>query len=254
MDQPSKNTSQMRFNLTVDYRVIVLALLAVIVAMLVIWKPWAGSKTTDRTVEVTGQATLSAKPDEFVFYPTYEFKNANKQAALDELTVKNNEVIAKLKALGVPDDKIKTNSDSWSYPVFMDDTDATPTYTLRFTITVSKQDVAQKVQDYLLTTSPSGVISPQANFSDAKRKELEDKARDQASKNARTKAEQSAKNLGFTLAAVKSVNDGAGFGGGIYAMGAPSLKMEADTARPTLTIQPGQNDLTYTVTVTYFIK
>src|SRR5690349_17605346 len=44
----------------------------------------------DRTVSVTGEATLEAEPDEYVFYPTYSFKNASKDAALADMTKKSN--------------------------------------------------------------------------------------------------------------------------------------------------------------------
>ncbi|MGH7196410.1 MAG: SIMPL domain-containing protein [Candidatus Saccharimonadales bacterium] len=237
-----------KLNLSLDYRLITIILLVVIAGMLVLWRPWEDSRAKDRTVEVTGQTTIKAVPDEFVFTPTYQFKNANKDAALSELAQKSEQVVAKLKELGVADNKIKTNSDGYDYPAYREGNNI-PTYTLRLTVTIENKELAQKVQDYLLTTSPTGAVSPQANFSDKKRKELEDKARDDASKDARAKAEQSAKNLGFSLGAVKSVNDGAGFG--IYA------GRGADTAEETaqkLTIQPGENELTYTVTVTYFVK
>jgi uncharacterized protein YggE len=244
-----------KLNLSFDYRLVALVLAAVIVVMLIIWKPWGGKQVTDRTVDVTGSATVSARPDEFAFYPTYEFTKSNKDTAVAELSSKSNTIVAELKKLGVPDKGIKVNSDSWSYPAIMvEGNTSTPTYTLRLTITVGNESLAQKVQDYLLTTSPSGAVSPQPTFSDAKRKELEDKARVEASKDARTKAEQSAKNLGFKLAAVKSVNDGTGFGG-IYPLYDKANSMSAmDSVQPTMTIQPGENDLTYTVTVTYYIK
>jgi uncharacterized protein YggE len=160
--------------------------------------------------------------------------------------------VAKLKQLGVADKDIKTNSGGWSYPKY-DSNYSTATYTLSLTITVGTDTLAQKVQDYLLTTSPSGTISPQANFSDQKRKQIEDQARDTASKDARKKAEQSAKNLGFKLAAVKTVNDGAGFDG-IYPAAGYATDQKDAAGRSSLTIQPGENDLTYTVTVAYYIK
>lgn len=239
-----------KLNLSLDFRWIALALLAVIVAMLVAWKPWS-AKATDRTVEVSGEATVSARPDEFVFYPAYEFENSDKQAALNQLTAKSSEVVAAIKKLGVADKDIKTNSDSWSYPAY-ESIGSTPVYTLRLTVTAGNEALAQKVQDYLVTTTPTGSVSPQATFSDKKRKELEDKARDEASKDARKKAEQSAKNLGFKLAAVKSVNDGSGFG--IYPATGYATDLKAEESRSSLSIQPGENDLSYTVTVIYYIK
>src|SRR5690242_20000979 len=112
MEQSTVPTNRQRMSLSLDYRIVCLLLLAAIAAMLFIWKPWHKA-TTDRTIEVTGQATITAKPDEFIFSPTYQFENADKQAALAQLTAKSNEIVTKLKSLGVADSKIKTNSDSW---------------------------------------------------------------------------------------------------------------------------------------------
>lgn len=242
MDDKSKKGS---ITLKFDYRIVSAVLLVIIVGMLAFWQPW--NRTSDRTVEVTGEATLKAEPDEFVFSHSYEFKNADKQAALSDLSKKSDEVIAKLKELGVADSQIKTNSSGYDYPYYKDGT-STPTYTLSLTITLASKDMAQKVQDYLVGTSPTGSVSPQATFSETKRKELESQARDQATKDARTKADQSAKNLGFSVGAVKTVNDGAGFGGIAY----PTMRGLAEDSLK-LSIQPGENDLNYSVTVVYFI-
>ena len=249
--QSNTNQASHRQGLTLDYRLIVVALLLVIAGMLVLWRPWEGR--SDRTVQVTGQSTVIATPDEFVFYPTYEFKNAEKSTALAALSAKSEEIVKKVKELGVPDNKIKTSSNGYDYPVYKDTDRSTPTYTLSITISTDADHV-QKVQDYLLSTAPTGNVSPQATFSDAKRRELENKARDEATKDARTKAEQSAKNLGFGLGAIKTVDDAAGFGGIVY----PGRGvMATDVATPEvkqLTVQPGENELSYSVTVTYFVR
>lgn len=250
---PKKPKTTLNFSL--DYRFVVGVLVAIIAAMLLLWQPWNPRIDANaRTVEVTGTAKLTAVPDEFLFYPNYEFKSTDKNVAITDLSQKSDEIVKKLKELGVPDNKIKTNANGNTYPYHMQDDSDLPVYMLGLTITVNDKDVAQKVQDYLVTTAPTGGITPQPQFSDAKRKELENQARDQATREARSKAEQSAKNLGFRLAAVKSVNDGAGFGGGVVPLiGRDSTAMNA--AEPSkLVLQPGENDLNYSVTVTYFLK
>ena len=128
------------------------------------------------------------------------------------------------------------------------------TYTLRLTVTTNEEKLTQKVQDYLVSTTPTGTISPQATFSEKKRKEVENQGRLEASKDARKKAEESAQNLGFKIAAVKTVNDGSGYGG-VFPTDSRAVTMEAsDSFSSSLIVQPGENDLTYTVTVTYYIK
>lgn len=241
-----------------DYRIISVILLLVITGMLAVWRPWDGAQTGDRTIKVSGQATVTAEPDEYVFYPNYDFRNTDKQAALAQLSAKSDELVAKLKGLGVATKDIKTNSDGYEAttmiaPAPAPDTDTTPVYNLRLTVTVGNKELAQTVQDYLITTSPTGSVSPQASFSDKKQRELERSARDQATKDARAKADQSAQNLGFTVGNVKTVTDGA-FDGIAFAS---ERGMAVDAAEPAiqkLDVMPGQNELNYTVSVTYFVK
>lgn len=244
-------------SLSVGYKTICLLLLAVIAAMLLLWRPWSVPSTNNaRTIKVTGEAKIKASPDEFVFSPTYEAQNTDKPAALKELANKANEVTAGIKKLGVPDNKIKSSTSGYDYPTYYDNT-STPTaqtYSVYFTITVSNAIDAQKVQDYLITTTPTGGVSPNAQFSATKQKSLESKARDEATKDARSKAEQSARNLGFKIGAVKSVEDSS-FDGGIMplAAGANSANTAQDTTSK-LAVQPGENELNYTVTVTYYVR
>ncbi len=254
-NQSSGNTTKDKISLSLSPRLVILILLAVIAGMLALWRPWSPVASSGQTIEVTGSSKITDKPDEFVFYPSYEFKNADKDSALSELTKKSDAIVSKLKELGVADSKIKTNSSGYDYPVYygMDNKDAT--YSLQLTVTVDNLDLAQKVQDYLVTTAPTGAVSPQSDFSDQKRKTLESKARDEATKDARTKADQSAKNLGFKVGKVKSVTDGTGFDipcrGGLCA---GTTLDSAAAAKPSLAVQPGENDLNYSVTVVYYIK
>lgn len=245
---PTNNHKSISF----DIRFIVVILLVVIAAMLLIWKPWSNSVKAERTVQVSGEAKISATPDEYVFYPSYSFTNASKQVALAQLTKKSSVIVVKLKSLGVADSGIKTNANGSSYPVIYDQNTQDTSYTLSFTITVNSRELAQKVQDYLVTTSPEGTVSPQANFSDTKRKQLENQARDEATKDARAKAEQSARNLGFKIDKVKSVSDSTGFG--ILPLERGAISSDLAKGQSQLQVQPGENDLNYSVTVIYYIR
>ncbi len=254
--QPNKSS----FKLSLDYRIIIFVLLAVIAGMLSIWKPWnifGDNGKGERTIRVSGEATVKSEPDEYVFYPNYEFKNTDKAVALKELGSKSEEIVAKLKSLGVEDSKIKTNTNANDYPIYGYPDEIQPenpkraTYSLSLTITVASRELSQKVQDYLVTTAPSGSISPNPTFSESKRKQLDSEARDKATKEARAKADQSAKNLGFKVGAVKSVEDQGGFGE-VYPLSKDSVMSSEPSSR--LTVQPGENELHYSVTVTYFVR
>lgn len=250
------DTPNKRLSISLDYRLIIGLLLVVIVAMFIIWKPWSPAvRDESRVIEVTGEATLKAEPDEYVFSPNYQFKNASKEQALKELTAKSEELISKLKELGVNDNQIKSNSNGYDYyGYYYDGRLRTNNYTLQLTITANDKELAQKVQDYLITTEPSGNISPRVTFSESKRKELENKARDEAAKDARAKAEQSGENLGFKIDGVKSVRDSLGFGGGYPEPYPIALDTKEQAQESQLTVQPGENELKYSVTVVYYLK
>lgn len=259
-----------KFTLSFDARMVIVILLVVIAAMLAVWQPWRGLRSsTGRTIQVTGQSTVKAEPDEYQFSPSYEFNTTSKDAANKAANDKSTDVVAGLKKQGVEDKNIKTNITSYSGEYRPDGTvnKDSHTYTLMVTITVNNKELAQTVQDFLNTTSPQGVITPYATFSEAKRKQLENAARDDATKDARSKAEQSAKNLGFKIGDVKDVQDGQGFGGIAYADSgtatavAPmpasiSMDSASDAAAKTVmgSIMPGENNLSYTVTVTYYLR
>ena len=245
-----------RPSLALDLRLLAIVLMVIITAMLFMWKPWQPQiKASDRTISVTGKATLSATPDEYVFNPSYDFTNVDKQTSLDQLSAKSSDITTQLKNLGLAASSIQTNSSGYSNGLYLPVEQGNEnTYTLTLTITVENQALAQKVQDYLVTTTPAGAVSPQANFSDAKQKSLESQARDEATKDARAKADQSAKNLGFRVAAVKSVTDGSGFGGPVPLLESGTASSAGQAVPQSLSVQPGENKLSYSVTVIYYIN
>lgn len=253
--EPDSGQLKQHHRVSFDLRILSLLLLAVIAGMLLLWRPWT-AKLTDRTVQVSGDSTIKAEPDEYVFYPTYEFKNSNQKSALAALSKKSDLLVAGLKKLGVADSAIKTNADGYDNGTYLPiRSDSITTYTLRLTITLSDRKLSQKVQDYLVTTTPSGQISPTVNFSEAKRKQLESQARDAAEKDARAKAEQSANNLGFKLSKVKAISEGSGFGPVQPLVGVEGKAVSGtDQASPQLAVQPGENELHYSISVTYYIK
>lgn len=245
-----KNSS---ITLRFDYRWLVLVLIGIILVMLVLWQPWRPGQDKDaRTVTVTGEATVRAEPDEYLFYPRYSFVGADQSTIQSEATDKSNAVVSALKELGVNDKDIKSSIDNYKgyYPEQTGDY----TYVASISITAADKQLAQKIQDYLVTTNPEGAVTPSPTFSDERRKQLEAEARDQATQDARRKADQSAKNLGFRVADVKSVNDGSGFDASPYPMMRESNQATDSAASMSIPLQPGENDLRYSVTVEYYIR
>lgn len=249
-----------KVRLNLDLRLIIVALLVVIVGMLITWQPWQRDETGDRTIQVTGQAVIKSEPDEFSFNPQYESTGATKEASLTELKKKTNDLTDKLNELGVTDKQIKSDINQYSLTYNPSDTTKQDTaYTLTLTISVPSKELAQKVQDYLATTTPQGSVTPYATFSESKRLALEQEGRNQATKDARKKADESAKNLGFKVGNVKSVKDGAEFGGGMPMTLEARSTMAVDGAAPaagtvtSLPVQSGENSFSYSVTVEYYV-
>lgn len=248
-----KSTKSLQISL--DFRVISAVLLIIVLAMLGIWKPWHSAPSDDRTIQVTGEASVTTEPDEFVFYPRYEFKGKGERAPLNTATQKINDVTAKLKELGVGDNQIKSDLSGYERSYYLDK-DSNAVYAAGLTITIQSKELAEKVQNYLATTTPTGSVTPQSQLSDAKRKEIESQARDQATNDAQAKAEQTAGNLGARVGSLKSVTDGAGFDMGPMPMATPELARDGSAAVGTTAfpLQPGENKLHYSVVVTYYLR
>ena len=261
---PDSAKTKKSLTITPSFKLLSVVLLLVIVGMLAAWKPWQPNiKASDRIISVTGEATVRATPDEYVFSPSYDFEVADSKTSLAQLTAKSDEIVSHLKSIGVPSTAIKTNSNGssgysggggYGYPLTSTPIGGGKTYTLSLTVTLSSDKLVQAVQDYLVSTNPTGEVSPNATFSTAKQKALQSQARNTAEKDARTKADQSAKNLGFKVASVKAVQDGS-LGGPIMYDSATIDGVNSVTSKaPSLSVQPGQNDLNYSVSVTYYIR
>ncbi|HEX9595003.1 MAG TPA: SIMPL domain-containing protein [Candidatus Saccharimonadales bacterium] len=232
---------------------LVWVLIVVIIGMLAIWRPWT-SADSGRSVSVSGQATVESEPDEFVFSPTFELEGEDQAALTANITDSVEETIDALKALGVEDKDIKLNAYGGEnyYYVYPAQREGEYRVTATLTISSDSRDEAQTIQDYLATTSASGQLTPSVQFSEAKQKELESQAREQAIADARTKAEQSASLLDARLGKVLEVSESSGFD--IYPVDS-TAELRADGSESSgLPVQPGQNKFTYSVSVKFQIR
>ncbi len=245
--------SKTQLHIALDWRVISVALALAIVVMLYYWKPWAATST--RTISVEGTATVQATPDEYQFSPYFQ------DADVKKVTATGNEAVAALKKLGVKDADIKTSvqSSASGGPEPLEPNAGYPirsggSSTFSLTVTVHEQSLAQKVADYLATTTATGQVTPQATFSTAARSKLDIQARSAASKDALAKAKATAGNLGAHVGKVLKISDNSG--GIIYPLekgvAVPSATNSAGSSGPV--VQPGTNDVTYTFTVEFELK
>lgn len=253
----SSNTPQQkksnRIQIALNLQVVSIVLVLIIVGMLAAWRPWDSG--TDRTIEINGSATITTEPDEFEFFPSYQVKGTDRDEVIAEVSEKSRQIVEGLKGLGLEDSNIRTSvyeAGKDYYKMEGEEADEEEiSYELSFTINVKSFDKAQEVQDYLVTTSPGGSVSPAGTLSNEKRRQIESEARQQATADARHQAEETAKTLGARLGSVKTVSDSTGFGDGMYFDS--SMSYAEPGFEGGLPIQPGPSELTFYVYVTYYI-
>lgn len=238
-------------NVTVSPLLIAAGLLfASNVTTLALWQPWSDSSTTTRTVKVTGTGTIKAEPDQFTFSPYYERPTAAEIAAL------STDLIKKLQELGVAEKDIKSSASKQDYTYFGQPSPDN-TLTLQLEVQVGNKDLSQKVQDYLVTTSPKGSISPYATFTPSKQKDLNEQAKNAALEDAKKQAEKTIQTVGGKLGKVQSIEDGSVAFPMAYSSGRASLDI-ATSAEPakeaSLPVAVGQNEVTISVQVTYQLR
>ncbi|MDQ3158932.1 MAG: SIMPL domain-containing protein [bacterium] len=250
--EENKLSNKQTFRL--DLRIVCVLLLLIIASMLAIWRPWDTASNDSNKITVTGQATIKAEPDQYQFNPYYE------KDTIADISTLNDQIIKKLKELGVTDAQIKNNASQYGSPeiYYSVPVDGKEKTTLNLTITLTDKDLTQKVQDYLLTTNPKGSITPSSSYSTEKQKELTDKARDEAIADAKKRADKTAGGLGAKIGKVLEVSEGQQ-DGGVY----PLLdKTSQDTPVSSgsegmdnsISIQPGVDEFSYTVTVVFALK
>lgn len=227
-----------------------LLLVGILASVLLQWQPWDPALSANtRKITVTGMASTEATPDQYQFSPIWT------RDTTTEITALNDQVITKLKELGVKDTQIKNNASRYGSPevYYSVPTEGKQKTTLSITITVKDKDLAQKVQDYLVTTDPSGSITPYPSFSSSKQKELQVKLRAEATKDAKQKAEQTAEGLGAKVGKVIEISEG--ISGGFYPMPvAISDASGVSSAKDSISVQPGSDEYSYSVTAIFTLQ
>jgi len=249
----SKSSSKLAVKL--DLRLVCLLLLLIIGGMLAAWQPWNDSgKNSSRKITITGQATIKAEPDQYQFSPYYE------RDTTAEVTALNDQIIKGLNNLGVSDAQIKNNVSKFNKPQFSPEVPGgdQEKVNLSLTITLPNKDLVQKVQDYLVTTNPNGSITPYPSFSTQQQKELTDRARGQAISDAKQRADKTASGLDARIGKVLEISE-VQPGGGVFPyltgnQSEPSIATDGGAAESSIAVQPGENEFSYSVKVTFALK
>ena len=251
------------FTIKVDFRILSIILGLIILVMLILWQPWLSLGQSSRTISVTGQGTLLIEPDQFIFTPTYQASADNLNQAQQQATEQGNAVVAKLKEMGIADQDIKTsvaNNQGYAHSIEPVAPDVKPTEsnyiaTYSLTITLRDKDQAQQVLDYLATTSPLYALTPQSTLTTESRQKYELEARKKALAHAKQQAETSAAELDASVGKALQVSDLQQTGGFF-----PLLERDAattpasDSGSSAPTLQTGQQEVTFSLSVEYELK
>lgn len=230
-------------------RIIIVILMLVIVLMGALWQPWNNLESEKRKISVIGSGMVSAVPDKFTFMPTYQDTGTDKQKTLNAVNSKVNTVISELKKLGVSEDNISLSGNV--YNAYWEDNKQN-TVSVSLNIEVDEKQLAQKVQDYILTTTPYGQLTPYPSFSKEKQKSLEADARKAALQDAKSKAEASTSELGAKLGKVIKVTENSNIGViPMYSTVSDSTSSSIGTSLP---ISTDKQDVTANVEVEYELR
>lgn len=210
---------------------------------------------------VSGEGKVKATPDFATVTVGVTAKAATQQEAQNLLNGNINKVVASIKALGIDDKDIKTENYN-IYPEYgdirvMSIAPAPPTdengitgYNTNTNITITLEDptLADKVIDASTASGANQVGG--VNYQVKDKENAMNEARTAAVADAKRKAENAAKAAGFRLGRITNYSESEGGG---YPM---PMMAKAEDARggnvPTQT-QPGEDELTMIVTISYEI-
>jgi uncharacterized protein len=245
-------------------------LLIVFVAMLVVEKGDALSdkfknKKPANTLQVSGEGKVDAVPD--VATVTIGVMSQGKTAAdvKDENNRKASAIIDFIKKQGVEDKDIKTTNLSlnpqqdWTGGrAVIVGYQGNQTVTVKFLGVDKNQDRVEKVLDGVVAAGANEVYGPYFSFNDPD--DLKQQARKLAIAKAKEKAQELAQEAGLTLGKIVSVSESGGYyptpmmyG---YDKAVTNQASEARAVAPSMapTIEPGQTEITQTMTVVFEVK
>jgi uncharacterized protein YggE len=216
----------------------------------------ADATTNEHLISVSGTGKTTVKPDVADVSLGVTAQSDSAKGARDQAAQIMNAVIAALKNLGIADEDIQTSS-LYINPVYdyNSPTQRVTGYQVTNVVSVHLRDIT-KVADVIDDSVAAGATTVNGvSFDVADRATAENQARDAAVKDARSHADALATAAGVTITGVASISETTfsnpypwyGVSDASKGSGAPGTP-----AVPT-PIQPGTQDITITVTVSYTI-
>lgn len=198
-------------------------------------------------ITVNGVGTVESVPDEAQMSFGVQTEASTSREALARNSEQMERVLAALRSAGVADEDVQTQDVS-VWPKYDTTGQAGQGYTARnsVTVTIHELDRAGAVIDAATRAGANEVSGPM--LSSSGREKLEAQALEAAVDNARKKAEALAKAAGVGLGRVTAIVEGGGTPGPVML---EAGRASADKAVP---IQPGQEEVQATVTITFSIE
>ena len=253
------------------YKIIlaVIALVAVYIIGQMVYDFKALPQNYPREISVTGEGKAYAKPDIAMISLGVTTKSEKSQDAVDQNNAKMNDIINAVKELGVQDKDIQTTSYSLN-PVYGNE--VVPLYpdgiyyprqnntivgyslTQQVQVKVRNLDDINEILDSATSKGANVVGSPQFIIDDIEK--FKSEAREKAIQQAKEKAVTLFQQTGLKMGELISIYEGGfgGCGGGIcpYGFGVGGDALVKESVAPQ--IQPGEEQVTASVTLVYRIK
>ena len=204
-----------------------------------------------RILSVSGTGTVYLVPDIAYLYVGVHVEDADIAAAMERNNLRAQTLMETLVDLGVASEDIQTSNFSvWSYDEYDDMGVQFTNYSVDNTVYITVRDLSQ------LGTLLNAVVEAGANsinsitFDAADKTAALTEARQLAMANADALAEELAQTAGLSVGEIQSISYTEYYPSPYYGMGGGGAAMEA----PSVPIQPGQMEVSVSVSVTYAIK
>lgn len=219
------------------------------------WNFFENSQMKTQTFQAQGTGSVTGTPDQSNVSFTVTKSATTAEAAQQQANTLMNTITSDLQKSGVAKNDIQTSNYN-SSPNYTDTGTTILSYAVSENVTVTIHDNSKTntVIDTVTKDGAQNVYGPNLTFSDAKQQQLEDQARVQAITNAKQKAQTLANTAGMHLGKIVNVQETQPTP--VYPFRPEPLLMTAKSAggsAPNIPTQinPGQNTVTATVTLTY---
>ena len=205
--------------------------------------------TSQKTIQVTGTATVSAAPDEALLYLAVQTQGATATEATTSNAAAMSKVMAALAGAGIGNDSIQTISYTLT-PIYENNVNqSAPSVIIGYTalnaiqVTVKDLGAIGKILDQAISAGINQVQGITFTLSDANLATLQKQALQLAIQNADGQAKALATTLGVSISGPISVSPGYTF--------EPTNYSRLAASAPQTQIQPGTLQVTATVQVSY---